>query len=232
MVGDEIPTLVIPGEAAPQFVLPRADQEGTVCLDDYRGRALLLALMRGVQCPFCRRNIVLLGRFAPMLQHLGVETLAIVGTTAERARLYFRYRPASIALAADPELAVHRRYGIPCVPVTSELRDQYRATRVDPFHELPAPVPFLGRDGAEIHDVFDRLDGFAPTEIDQRDRTHQFRESMQVCGLYMLDPRGVVHWSHVEGAAGGLATAGIFPSEATLVDVARRLGADLSRGGP
>jgi len=179
--------------------------------------------MRGVQCPFCRRNVVRLGQIAPALRQVGVETLAIVGTTPERARLYFRYRPASIALAADPELASHRHYRLPCYPVTPELRDQYRATRVDPFRELPAPVPLLGPDGREAHDVFDRLDDFVPTEVDQRDRTRQFRDSMQVCGQYMLDSRGIIRWAHVEGASGGLATAGIFPSEATLIAVARSL---------
>lgn len=223
MAADAIATPLNLGESAPDFALPRADQEGTVCLDDYRGRPVLLTLMRGVQCPFCRRNLVLLSRMAPMLRQVGVETLAVVGTTPERARLYFRYRPASIALGADPELAIHRRYGIPCYPVTPELRDQYRATRVDPFRELTAPVPLLGPDGTEAHDVFDRLDGFTPTEIDQRDRTRQFRESMQVCGQYMLDSRGLVRWAHVEGTSGGLAAAGVFPNEATLVSIARTL---------
>jgi peroxiredoxin len=223
MEAAELPTPLKLGDPAPQFALPRADQEGTVGLDDYRGQPLLLTLMRGVQCPFCRRNVVRLGQIAPALRQVGVETLAIVGTTPERARLYFRYRPASIALAADPELASHRHYGLPCYPVTPELRDQYRATRVDPFRELPAPVPLLGPDGREAHNVFDRLDDFVPTEVDQRDRTRQFRDSMQVCGQYMLDSRGIIRWAHVEGASGGLATAGIFPSEATLIAVARSL---------
>ena len=31
------------------------------------------------------------------------------------------------------------------------LLDQYRMIRVDPFQELPEPVPFLGTNGAEIH---------------------------------------------------------------------------------
>lgn len=223
MVAGNLPIPLKLGDRGPQFALPRADQEGTVGLDDYRGRTLLLTLMRGVQCPFCRRNVVRLGQIAPALRQVGVETLAIVGTTPERARLYFRYRPASITLAADPELASHRDYGLPCYPVTPELRDQYRLSRVDPFHELPAPVPLLGPDGREAHDVFDRLDDFVPTEVDQRDRTRQFRDSMQVCGQYMLDSRGIIRWAHVEGASGGLATAGIFPSEAALIEVARSL---------
>src|SRR5215831_865638 len=212
-----------PGEPAPEFALPRADLDGTVRLADYQGQPLLLTLMRGVQCPFCRRNIAMLGRLAPALRKVGVETLVIVGTTAERARLYFSYRPALIPVGADPDLATHRRYGLPCSPITPELLDQLRAVRVDPFQELPEPVPFLGSGGAEIHDVFDRLDGFIPTEVDQRDRTRQFRESIQVCGQYMLDSRRIVRWAYREGASGGLAESGIFPNEATLVGIARSL---------
>jgi hypothetical protein len=71
--------------------------------------------------------------------------------------------------------------------------------------------------------VFDRLDGFVPTDVDQRDRTRQFRTSMQLCGQYMLDSRGIVRWAHVEGTPGGLATAGIFPGETTLMRIARSL---------
>jgi peroxiredoxin len=223
MVADKVPTPLKPGEPAPQFALPRADQEGTVCLDDYGGQPLLLTLMRGVQCPFCRRNIAMLSRVAPALRKVGVETLAIVGTTAERARLYFSYRPASIPIGADSDLVTHRRYGLPCSPITPKLLDQLRTVRVDPFQELPEPVPFLGPGGTEIHDVFDRLDGFVPNEVDQRDRMRQFRESMQVCGQYMLDRHGIVRWAYLEGASGGLATSGIFPNEATLVSVARSL---------
>jgi len=210
-----------PGEPAPDFTLPAADREGMIALADYRGRPLLLTLMRGLQCPFCRRNIVRLGAIAPSLRQLGMETLAIVGTAPDRARFYFRHQPVSIRLAADQDLFTHRRYGIACYPVTPKVRAQYRATRVDPFGELREPVPLLGPGGEEIHDVFDRLDAFVPNEIDQRDRTRQFREGLQVCGQYMIDAAGVVRWVHVEGADGGLSRAGIFPSETALLAAAR-----------
>lgn len=212
-----------PGEAAPPFSLPAADGDGAISLGDYRGRPLLLTLMRGLQCPFCRRNLVRLGGIAPKLRDLGVDVLAIVGTTPERARLYLRHRPAAIRVAADPELAIHRRYGIPCHPVTPQVLEQYRTVHVDPFGELPAPVPFLGPDGAEIHDVFDRLDGFVPTKVDQRDRARQFRESLQVCGQYLMDGDAVIRFTHVEGAPNGLSAAGMFPSEQTLLAVIRTL---------
>lgn len=223
MATSEVRPPLEPGDPAPQFELARADQTGVVRLDDFRGRPLLLTLMRGVHCPFCRRNIVMLARIAPALRQAGVETLAVVGTTAERARLYFRYRPASIPVAADPDLAIHRRYGIPCYPINAQLLDQMRTTRVDPFGELPEPLPFLAPGGAAIHDVFDRLDGFVPNETDLHDRRRQFRETLQLCGQYLLDGSGVIRWAHVEGEPGGLATAGIFPNETALLEIARTL---------
>lgn len=47
-----------PGERAPDFALSAVEREGTVSLSDYRGRSpVLLAVFRGVYCPFCRRAI-------------------------------------------------------------------------------------------------------------------------------------------------------------------------------
>ena len=212
-----------PGEPAPPFTLPAADRDGTVSLADYRGQPLLLSLMRGLHCPFCRRNIAELGRIAPKLREAGVETLVVIGTTAARARFYLRHRPAAIPVAADADLETHRRYGIPCYPMTPELLDLYRTTRVDPFRELPEPLPLLAADGTEVHDVFDRLDGFVPNETDQRDRARQFRETMQLCGQYIVAGDGVVRWAHVEGQRGGLAAAGILPTEAELISAVRTL---------
>ena len=47
-----------PGEAAPEFAVPSVQDDRTICLADYRGRAsLLLGLFPGLYCPFCRRAI-------------------------------------------------------------------------------------------------------------------------------------------------------------------------------
>jgi peroxiredoxin len=47
MAGVEPRLPVQPGEPAPDFTLPAVEREGTVSLDDYRGRAaVLLALFR------------------------------------------------------------------------------------------------------------------------------------------------------------------------------------------
>jgi len=206
-------------------VLPAADHDGSVRLGDVLRQAPVLpVLMRGLQCPFCRRNLALLGPTRTKLQAIGVETLAVVATTPERARLYVKGGLVAIPLVADPDMATHRAYGVPCYPTTPELRQELRMTRVDPFGELPEPVPFLAPDGTEIHDVFDRLDGFVPTAVDQGDRTRQFRQAVQLCAQYLVDRSGIVRWVRIEGQPGGLAAAGRFPSEQGLLAAARGLG--------
>ena len=90
-----------PGDAAPSITLPAVNREGQVSLDDYRGRSpVLIALFRGLHCPFCRRQLVQLGTTQDKLKELGVETMAVVNTPLERARLYFKYRPARVLLTA------------------------------------------------------------------------------------------------------------------------------------
>ncbi len=149
-----------PGDRAPEFTLPAADQEGTVALADYRGRApLLLGLFRGTYCPFCRRAIVRMGQASERLMPEGVEALAIVATTPENARFYFRFRPPRLAVAADPEFVTHRLYG---VPRRTDIKEALRTTRVDPTGELPAPLPVL-----EASAALSRLEGFEPTPTDR-----------------------------------------------------------------
>ena len=51
----ELPPSLQPGEPAPDFTLAAIHRDGTLALADYRGRSpLLLALFRGLYCPFCR----------------------------------------------------------------------------------------------------------------------------------------------------------------------------------
>ena len=79
---------VQPGEPAPDFTLPAVDRDCTVSLADYRGKhPPLLAMFRGLWCPFCRRAIAQMGLTRQKLQTLGIETLGVVATTPENARL-------------------------------------------------------------------------------------------------------------------------------------------------
>ncbi len=204
------------GMPAPDFTLPAIGHNNTVSLGDYRGRSpVLLALFRGLYCPFCRRAIAQLGVTSEKLQKLGVETLAIVATSVDNARLYFRFRPTRAPLAADHDLITHRAFGLPHPPVTSELMEAVQKTRINPTGELPAPVPI-----AEVGEALDKVQGFTLTEVDRKDAERQFP---QLKGQFLVDRDGIVRWANVECATEGLAGLGKFPTEEELVEAAGAL---------
>ena len=207
---------VKPGEPAPEFTLPAVEREGTVSLADYRGRApVLLALFRGLYCPFCRRAIAQLGITRDKLRGLGVETLGVVATKTENARLYFRLRPTRLPLAADAELVTHRAYGLPKPPVTPELLQALETVQVNPTGELPEPMPVM-----KAVEALDRLHGFKPTATDHEDHERQFS---QLKGQFLIDRDGIVRWANIECAVEGLAGMGKFPTEETILAAARTL---------
>jgi peroxiredoxin len=207
---------VSPGEPAPDFTLPAVDRPEPVSLADYRGRtALFLALFVGLWCPFCRRAIAQMGQSEGPLRALGVETLGVVATSPENARLYFRFRPTRMRLAADPGMVTHRAYGLPRPDPTPELLAELGATRVNPGGVLPAPLP-VPEAGAALA----RLDGYQANPTDQSDMASQ---GLQLKGQFLIDRGGIVRWAHVECAEDGLAGVGRFPSEAELLAAARAL---------
>lgn len=207
------PRPLMPGQRAPHFSLPAIDREGTVSLDDYVGsRPLLIALFLGLWCPFCRKQIAGLGRVAPRLRELGVETLGVVATSAENARHYFRFRPAKIAMAADPELTTHRAFGLPRTEATPDVVERLQTVKVNPTGELPEPVSAW-----EVGGHLDRLDGFRRNPIDESDLERQYGF---VRGQFLLDRDGVVRWANVECAREGLAGVGKFPTEDELLEAA------------
>ena len=67
----------------------------------------------------------------------GVETLGVVATPPENARLYFKFRPTRLRLAADPELTTHRAYGVPKPAATPEFMNALEATRINPDRRVP-----------------------------------------------------------------------------------------------
>ncbi len=207
---------VSPGEPAPNFSLPAVAGTDTVSLADYRSRSpVFLALFVGLWCPFCRRAIAQMGAMQDKLKAAGVESLGIVATSPENARLYFKYRPTRLRLAADPELITHRAYGVPKPPPTPEMMEAVAKVRINPTGELPAPLPI-----PEAAEALARLDGYTNTATDQVDLERQWP---QLKGQFLIDRDGIVRWASVECATEGLAGIGKFPSEDEILTAAQAL---------
>lgn len=194
-----------PGDRAPNVVLDAITQEGKISLDDFRGqKPVLVGLFRGLHCPFCRRHIAAQARLDPELREKGVESLTVVNTPIDRARLYFRYHPMpNLLAAADPERASHRAFGLPNLEFTENettwphkvsMADA-QAMLVDLPGELPGPMdPFTAAE------MLDKKDGYDITEVDQKMIATGHG---QLVGQFLLDRQGIVRWSFTEVPEGG-----------------------------
>jgi peroxiredoxin len=210
------PRVIQPGEPAPDFTLPTVHQDGTVSLADYRGRrAVLLAFFRGIHCPFCRRHVARLGLVQDKLLAAGVETLAVIASDLDRTRLYYQYRPTRVPLAADPDMASHRAFGIVKMPVTAELMHALEAVRTDVMGELPQPLPI----GEAVH-ALQQKDGFEFTPADAGEAEQQFPMDT---GQFLVDRGGIVRWAHLDLARKGVAAIGQMSSDEELLTAARAL---------
>jgi len=207
---------ISPGDRAPDFTLPAVDGTGTVSLADYRGRTpLFLALFIGLWCPFCRRAIAQIGSTDQALKASGVETLGIVATAPENARLYFKFRPTRLRLAADPELTTHRAFGVPKPPVTPEFMKALQTVQINPEGVLPEPLPIL-----QAAEAVAKLDGYADNATDKSEMERQWP---QLKGQFLIDRDGIVRWVNIECAGDGFAGTGKFPSGEEILAAARTM---------
>lgn len=204
-----------PGDPAPSFTVRWIEREGSVSLSDYRGRPVLLALARGLWCPFCRRALAALGGATDDLAKLGVATLGIVATDPANARLYLRYRPSRVPLAADAAMDTHGAYGLPRPPMTPELMAAVETVRTDAGGELPEPVPLT-----QASQALNGIDGFTPSAEDFAEMEHALT---QLTGHFLVDGQGRIRWTDVECARDGLAGMGRFPSDDEILEAARAL---------
>jgi peroxiredoxin len=205
------------GKPAPDFTLKAVDRDADISLADYRGRChLLLAIFIGLYCPFCRRNIAQLGSTREKLRDRGIETLGVVATELDNARLYFKYRPARVPLAADPELSIHRAYGLPRREVTDAVMEALQTVPLkDPTGEVAERLPM-----AQLGPLLDRADGFQRSPADVRDIERQWPQAK---GQFLIDRDGIVRWANVESANAPVTEIGKFPSDEELLAAAQRL---------
>jgi peroxiredoxin len=203
-----------PGDPAPDFVLPSIQTDSAVSLSDYRGKhPLFLALFRGLYCPFCRRAIAQMAASAEKLKPLGFESLGVVATELENARLYYRFRPLRLQLAVDPLLSTHRSYGVPKLELTPDMVQAMDSVRLNGNGELPVALPV-----EQASRALDRLDGFEPTAVDRRDHDRQFP---QLEGRFLIDRDGIIRWMNVECEREGPAGLGKFPAFDELLAAAQ-----------
>ena len=203
------------GEPAPDFSLPAVDGAPIVSLAEYRGRSpVFLALLLGLWCPFCRRYIARMGATEAKLKAEGVETVCVVATPPENAKLYFKFRPTKLRLAADPHLATHHAYGVQRAAVTPEFMAGLAATKINPTGELPTPLPVM-----EAAAKLAEIDGYAGTPVDQADMERQFP---QLKAQFLIDQSGVIRWTNYE-CAKGLTELGKMASDEEILAAVRTL---------
>jgi hypothetical protein len=162
---------------------------------DYREKqAVLLALFRGLYCPFCRRQMSQLALSAERLEKVGVATLAVVATAPDRARLYYRFHPSRFRVAADPDLMTHRAYGLPRLTKTPAIAQIVETAAAQMARELNIPAM-----PGQASEAILRFDGFEPVESDRQDRE---RDQGLMIGQFLIDPHGIVRWVHLERTPG------------------------------
>ena len=141
--------------------------------------------------------------------------MGIVATNAERARLFFRFRPPRVPVGADPELDTHRAYGLPQSAITPEFLEVVESKARELARELKVEVSPEG-----AHHTIGRLDGFELTESDD---TAMHRHQAQLTGQCLVDRDCIVRWANIECARDGLAGLSQFPTDEELLAAARVL---------
>jgi AhpC/TSA antioxidant enzyme len=162
---------------------------------------------------------------AERLRAAGIEALAIVISPIERARLYFKHRPVGIPVLADPDLVVHRAFGLPRFELMDGkaatarwplalTRQEFLAARSDAMGESPAPLSFV-----EAGALLNERDGYELTEVDEQVRAKHWT---QLAGHFLIDRAGIIRWTHVE-AERGIGDFGKFPGDEEILTAARTL---------
>ena len=165
-----------------------------------------------------------LGTTQDKLKEMGVETVAVVNTPPERARLYFKYRPAKVLLGADPEAATHQAFRLPAGVIVeaesaaswpqSVTMGQFLALQINPTGELPA-----GQNPFAAMETLNKKDEFEPTEADQQIVA---AHGTQLGGHFLIDREGIIRWGQIE-AGERIGDLGKFPSDEEILRAARTL---------
>ena len=178
-----------PGDRAPAFDLPAADHDGRVVLAEHLARGpVLLYLLRGLYCPFCRRQISQMKPTCELLGESGISMLGVVIATAQRARMYFRFASAPcFPVGASPDRALHCAYGLAETPRTPEKSQEAHDVAARVLAELGISE-WSGHAGYALS----ALDtAFEATPEDQT----EYSRPLQTSGLFLIDSAGIIRWA-------------------------------------
>jgi peroxiredoxin len=189
MMTDQPGRLLGVGDRAPDFDLPAADRDGRISLSEYYRRGpVLLLLLRGLYCAFCRRHISRLKSSCDLLQAAGIAMLGVVIASPERARLYFRYRNAPcFPVATASDRSVHRAYGLPAVVRTPEMIAVFTQQAREFLRELNV------NSSGDPFTAFHHYGGWEDTAEDDA----EYKRPLQAVGYYFVDRQGVIRWASV-----------------------------------
>ena len=98
------------GDAAPQFCLPGMD-EREVCLDDFKGKWLVLYFYPKDNTSGCTREAVDFTLALPTLNSLGAEVLGISRDSPASHKKFAEKHSLEIKLASDADHKVTEAYG-------------------------------------------------------------------------------------------------------------------------
>ncbi|MGH7374418.1 MAG: hypothetical protein ACREJY_09345, partial [Candidatus Rokuibacteriota bacterium] len=152
-------------------------------------------------------------------------SIELMGAVADGLADRPNYRPARVLLAADPEAATHRAFGVPAGVVIEDdskaswaqgtvTMGQMHAALINPTGELPAP-----ENAFVAMDILNKRDGFEPSEVDQQIVA---AHGMQLTGHFLIDRSGIVRWRQIE-AAERIDDLSKFPSDEEILAAARAL---------
>ena len=97
-------------ETAPALGL--VDIQGKPIAIGDSGRRTLLSFFRDAACPFCNFRIFELTHHYPALSALGLDVVAVFGSSREEVMRFVARQPRPFRIAADPYGTSHARYGI------------------------------------------------------------------------------------------------------------------------
>jgi peroxiredoxin len=179
-----------PGDLAPDFTLPAADVEGNVALAEYLRRGpVFLTMLRGLYCPFCRRHISQLRPTCEALRDAGVAVLGVVLASPERARQYFSRFPPCFPIAAAPDRAIHRAFGLPELTRTPEFGQETERRAADFLREVGQGAP-----PGQASSLFITYDAF---EITSEDRA-ELRRPIPTVASFLIGTDGRIRWARID----------------------------------